>query len=53
MTTTGDTIITLQVNGTFFSFIDILINFYQINLHIKRNTFCITLCLKKKIKYAN
>ena len=54
MTTTGDTSITQRGEcGTFFSFIDILILFYQMNLHIKRNTFCITLCLKNVKKYAN
>ena len=31
--------------------LDILINFYQINFHVKRHTFCIS--LKHNIKYAN
>ena len=37
LTTIGDTSIT-QGNGTFFSFIDIFIHFYQINLHTNIHT---------------
>jgi len=47
MTTIGDTIMAPQVNGTFSSLYRYPHKFQkQINLHIKRNTFCITLCLK-------
>ena len=52
MTTTCDTIITLQVNGTFSSLYRYPHTFLPVSLHVKTNTFCITLCLKNKIKYA-